>query len=209
MTKTMVDSSKRNGRTRPVPEEPVAAELEKIPLLGPTRIKALAEAGIKSLADLGTATEDQLGAVKGIGLRNAQKIKAWLTENAMEAVNSQAPAAEADIKTEPAAANLRLQDALAELDRAVFQIKSLLPDRPIDKKLIAQLDKVNKTAGDIPEIVAEPSELWEKSLRRLKKVTALVCAAAAHKLSDKNKRLLRDDLRKRRRRLQKALDTQQ
>jgi NAD-dependent DNA ligase len=209
MTKTMADSPKKNGRLRPHTEQPVSEELVSVPLLGPTRIKALADAGYRTLTDLSSATEDQLGSVKGIGARNAQKIKAWLVANAGESAVASAVPVVADANSQSSPANQRLQAALAELDQAVFQIKALLPGRALDRKLIAQLDKMNAAATDIPESGVEPADQWEKALRRLKKVTALVLAAAAHNLSDKAKRGLRDDIRKRRRRLQKALEARQ
>jgi hypothetical protein len=59
-------------------DEPMASELEAVPFVGKSRARLLEGAGIRSVSDLESAGVADIGMIKGVGMRNAQRIKQWL-----------------------------------------------------------------------------------------------------------------------------------
>lgn len=84
------------------PEEMEILELIGVPLLGPARARALADIGIRTLADLHAASAEQIGGVKGIGVSNARRIKDWVSKRATDNVTNE-PSVNAEAAPEPAA----------------------------------------------------------------------------------------------------------
>ncbi len=180
------------------------SELEGVPYLGETRREALALAGLRTQEDLRRATVEEIGGVKGVGMGNAVKIKAWLA-------SPSAPlpaAAPQDIDTSLAAANQDVQDVFQKLGDASARLKGQIPDKSRDKDLDRQLDKLDTVASELAE---GPDTLSAKQLqdavRTLDKIAALLQIAAddAPKLSPKKQAALVEELRARRKRLQKTL----
>jgi len=181
------------------------SELEGVPYLGETRREALAQAGLRTQEDLRRATVEQIGGVKGVGMGNAVKIKAWLT-----LPSAPLPAAAPqDIDRGLAAANQDVQDVFQKLGDASARLKGQIPERSRDKDLDRQLDKLDSVASELAE---GPDTLSAKQLqdavRTLDKIAALLQSAAdeAPKLSPKKQAALVEELRARRKRLQKTLD---
>ncbi len=181
------------------------SELEGVPYLGETRRQALAEAGFVTQDDLRRATAEQIGGVKGVGMGNAAKIKAWL------AVPS-APlpaAAPQDIDMALASANQNVQDVFQKLGDAAARLKDHIPAKSRDKALDRQLDKIDSVASELAE---GPDTLSAKqvqeAVKTLDKIAALLQSAAddTQKLSAKKQAALIEELRTRRKRLQKTLD---
>ncbi len=180
------------------------SELEGVPYLGETRREALALAGLRTQEDLRRATVEQIGSVKGVGMGNAVKIKAWLA-------SPSAPlpaAAPQDIDMALASANQDVQDVFQKLGDASARLKGQIPDKSRDKALDRQLDKLDTVASELAE---GPDTLSAKQLqdavRTLDKIAALLQIAAddAPKLSPKKQAALVEELRARRKRLQKTL----
>ena len=190
-----------------VPSDSAApkSELEGVPYLGETRRQALAEAGLITQDDLRQATAEQIGGVKGVGMGNAAKIKAWL------AVPS-APlpaAAPTDIDPGLASANQNVQDVFQKLGDAAARLKDHIPAKSRDRALDRQLDKLDTVASELAE---GPDTLTAKQMqdavKTLDKIAAILQSAAddTQKLSPKKQATLIDELRARRKRLQKTLD---
>ena len=181
------------------------SELEGVPYLGETRREALAQAGLRTQEDLRRATVEQIGGVKGVGMGNAVKIKAWL-----DSPSAPLPAAAPqDIDMSLAAANQDVQDVFQKLGDASARLKGQLPAKSRDKDLDRQLDKLDTVASELAE---GPDTLSAKQLqdaiKTLDKIAALLqnAAADALKLSPKKQAALVEELRARRKRLQKTLD---
>ena len=181
------------------------SELEGVPYLGETRRQALAQAGLITQDDLRRATAEQIGGVKGVGMGNAVKIKAWLG-------SPSAPlpaAAPADIDLALASANQDVQDVFQKLGDAAAHLKGRIPAKSRDKALDRQLDKLDSVASELAE---GPDTLSAKqvqeAVKTLDKIAALLQSAAADapKLSPKKQAALTEELRARRKRLQKTLD---
>ena len=85
-----------------------ADELARIPRLGPVRRKALADAGIYTLAQLRALPYEDLAAIKYIGSGNARLIKAWLETAGRADSEPLLPAVAADLS--PAAAGAQPVD---------------------------------------------------------------------------------------------------
>jgi len=177
------------------------SELEGVPYLGETRREALAQAGLRTQEDLRRATVEQIGGVKGVGMGNAVKIKAWLASPA-------APlpaAAPQDIDMSLAAANQDVQDVFQKLGDASARLKGQIRDKDLER----QLDKLDSVASELAE---GPDTLSAKQLQEavktLDKIATLLQSAAdnAPKLSPKKQAALVEELRARRKRLQKNLD---
>ncbi len=180
------------------------SELEGVPYLGETRREALAQAGLVTQEDLRRATVEQIGGVKGVGMGNAVKIKAWL-----DSPSAPLPAAAPqDIDMALASANQDVQDVFQKLGDASARLKGQIPDKSRDKALDRQLDKLDSVASELAE---GPDTLSAKQLqdavRTLDKIAALLQSAAADapKLSPKKQAALVEELRARRKRLQKTL----
>ena len=180
------------------------SELEGVPYLGETRREALALAGLVTQDDLRRATVEQIGGVKGVGMGNAVKIKAWL-----DSPSAPLPAsAPQDIDLGLAAVNQDVQDVFQKLADASARLKGQLPEKSRDKALDRQLDKLDSVASELAE---GPDTLSAKQLqdavRTLDKIAALLQSAAddAAKLSPKKQAAFIEELRARRKRLQKTL----
>ncbi len=180
-----------------------------VPYLGESRREALAALGLHTQDDLRAASAEQIAAVKGIGMANAAKIKAWLDVPA-------APlpvAAPEDIDMALASANQDVQDVFQKLGDAAASLREKIPaksrDKELEKALDRQLDKIDSVASELAE---GPDTLTAKqvqeAIRTLDKIAALLQSAAAEpqKLSPKKQAALIDELRARRKRLQKTLD---
>ncbi len=177
------------------------SELEGVPYLGETRREALAQAGLRTQEDLRRATVEQIGGVKGVGMGNAVKIKAWL-----DVPSAPLPAAAPqDIDMSLAAANQDVQDVFQKLGDASARLKGQIRDKDLER----QLDKLDSVASELAE---GPDTLSAKQLQEavktLDKIATLLQSAAdnAPKLSPKKQAALVEELRARRKRLQKSLD---
>ena len=177
------------------------SELEGVPYLGETRREALAQAGLRTQEDLRRATVEQIGGVKGVGMGNAVKIKAWL-----DVPSAPLPAAAPqDIDMSLAAANQDVQDVFQKLGDASARLKGQIRDKDLER----QLDKLDSVASELAE---GPDTLSAKQLQEavktLDKIATLLQSAAdnAPKLSPKKQAALVEELRARRKRLQKNLD---
>lgn len=197
---TLSKDSSRNGAAAPLP--PPHEGLEGIPYLGPARRTALTEAGLRSLSDLRAATVEQIGDVKGVGRGIAAKVKQWLEAT---------PAPSAAIADNPdaplASANQDVQDVFQKIGAASAKLKEHLPNKLREKALDKQLDKLDTVASEMAE---GPDTLSAKrvleAVKTLDKIAALLEAAAAgEKLSPKKQAVLIEELRARRKRLQKTL----
>ena len=181
------------------------SELEGVPYLGEARRQALAEAGFVTQDDLRRATAEQIGGVKGVGMGNAVKIKAWLETPAVPLPS----AAPVDIDTALASANQDVQDVFQKLGAAAARLKDHIPAKSRDKDLDKQLDKLDSVASELAE---GPDTLSAKqvqeAVKTLDKIAALLQSAAAgtQTLSPKKQAALIGELRARRKRLQKTLD---
>ncbi|MGI4789626.1 MAG: hypothetical protein ACRYFS_12335 [Janthinobacterium lividum] len=181
------------------------SELVGVPYLGETRRQALALAGLVTQGDLRNATAEQIGGVKGVGMGNAARIKAWLEEPS-EPLPS---AAVQDIDPGLASANQNVQDVFQKLGEATARLKDNIPAKVRDKALDRQLDKLDSVASELAE---GPDTLTAKqvqeAVKTLDKIAALLYNAAddTQKLSPKKQAVLIEELRTRRKRLQKTLD---
>ncbi len=179
------------------------SELEGVPYLGETRRQALAEAGLITQDDLRRATAEQIGGVKGVGLGNAAKIKAWLAVPSAPLPSAAPP----DVDLALASANQDVQDVFQKLGDASARLKDQLPAKSRDKALNRQLDKLDSVASELAE---GPDTLSAKqvqeAVKTLDKIAALLQGAAeGPNLSPKKQAALIEELRARRRRLQKTL----
>jgi|GEM_PF-1248358 len=186
-----------------------ASELPDIPYLGATRRVALAAAGLRTLDDLRAATVEQIGGVKGVGLVNAGRVKEWLAvQAAMPAVAAATPIPPTDTSASAlASANQDVQDVFQKLGSASELLRKTVSAKARDKALDRQLDKLDTVASELAE---GPDTLSMKqvqeAVKTLDKIAALLEAAAAlEKLSPKKQAVLIEELRARRKRLQKTL----
>lgn len=188
---------------------PYVSELPDIPYLGETRRQALAQAGLRTLDDLRAATAEQIGSVKGIGMVNAARVKEWLAvQSELPAVAVATPIPQTDASaTALASANQEVQDVFQKLGDASARLKKALPTKARDKALDRQLDKLDTVASELAE---GPDTLSikqvQEAVKTLDKIAALLEAASdAEKLTPKKQALLVEELRARRKRLQKTL----
>ena len=189
------------------PEEEEIFELLGVPYLGKARVLALAGVGIRTLDDLRSASATEIGGVKGVGMRNAERIKEWLESQ------DAAPASPlVTMLTNPdpalAAANQAVQDDMTQIDQAITRIQTSIPQRISHKKLDRQMDKLLNVLSALAE---GPDTLRPKQLRRALKMLHLIVAlldkfANASHLSDKVVDAFAEELRDRRKRLQDILD---
>ncbi len=194
----------------PSPENDEAkSELPEIPYLGAIRRQALAQAGMRTLDDLRAASVEQIGGVKGVGMVNAARVKEWLTVQAeMPAVALSTPIPKIDSSASALAiANQDVQEVFQKLGSASDKLKKTIPAKTRDKALDRQLNKLDTVASELAE---GPDTLSMKqvqeAVRTLDKIAALLeAAAAAEKLTPKKQAVLIEELRARRKRLQKTL----
>ncbi len=192
------------------PEEEEIFEIVGVPYLGRPRLRALAEGGIRTVDDLRAASATEIaGIIRGLGLRNAERIKEWLASQA--AMPPSAPAPDlADSGMETAAANQAVQDDMAQIDQAITRIQQSIPQRIAHKKLDRQ---VNKLQAVLSELAEGPDTLRPKQMRRALKMLRLIGAlldkfADVGHFSDKIVVAFTEELRDRRKRLQEILDPQ-
>lgn len=184
-----------------------ASKLPDIPYLGETRRQALALAGLRTLDDLRAASVERIGGVKGVGMVNAARVKEWLAVQAdMPAVATATPIPQTD-GFALASANQDVQDVFQKLGSASERLKKTIPAKARDKALDRQLDKLDSVASELAE---GPDTLSMKqvqeAVKTLDKIAALLEAAAgAEKLTPKKQTVLIEELRARRKRLQKTL----
>ncbi len=206
---TKIASSKKNGKPPPVatvqpaPVLPAADDnLENIPYLGETRRAALALAGLRTRADLMRASVEQIGGIKGVGMVNAARVKAYLHSH-----EASTPDVAAAIDVDLADINQHVQDIFLKLEVAAARLKEHNPAKSRDKNLDRQLEKLDSVASELAEGPDTLSAAQvEKAVKTLDKIAALLSGAAnAEKLSSKKQALLVEELRERRRRLQKTL----
>ena len=194
----------------PTPKSDTAkSELPEIPYLGETRRQALAQAGMRTLDDLRAASVEQIGGIKGVGMANAARVKEWLAVQAeMPAVAIFTPIPQIDGSASALAiANQDVQDVFQKLGSASDKLKKTISAKTRDKALDRQLDKLDTVASELAE---GPDTLSMKqvqeAVRTLDKIAALLeAAAAAEKLTPKKQAVLVEELRARRKRLQKTL----
>ena len=180
------------------------SELEGVPYLGDTRRQALAAAGMVTQDDLRRATAEQIGGVKGVGMGNAVKIKAWLASPSLPL----SAAAPVDVDPGLASANQNVQDVFQKLGDAAARLKDQVPEKSRDKALDRQLDKLDSVASELAEGPDTLSaQQVQDAVKTLDKIAALLQSAAddAQKLSPKKQAALIEELRTRRKRLQKTL----
>lgn len=193
-------SDRKNGSSAIGVED--VSNLEGIPYLGPSRRAALANAGFLSQQDLRVAPVEQIGGVKGVGMIIAKKVKDWLS-----AQDDPPAAVKESPQTSQAESQQYIQDTFGKLEAATSRLKDKLPAKRRDKSLDRQLAKLDVVASELAE---GPDTLSAKQIeaavKTLDKIAALLeTAAAGEKLSPKKQSLLIEDLRSRRKRLQKSL----
>lgn len=183
------------------------SDLEGIPYLGAPRRLALALAGFATQDDLRRASVEQIGGVKGVGMVNAARVKEWLrVQDEMPAVAVSTPLPAVDSSASAlASANQEVQDVFQKLGDATDRLKKKVPAR--DKGLDRQLQKLDSAASELAE---GPDTLSAKqmsdALKTLDKIAALLeAAASSEKLGPKKQAALVEELRARRKRLQKTL----
>lgn len=182
------------------------SDLEGIPYLGAPRRQALALAGFHTRDDLHRATVEQIGSVRGVGMVNAARVKEWV------AAQQAAPPA-ASLAASPgfdpmiAASNQEVQQIFQRFGSAAARLKDNLPAKARDKALDRQLNKLDSVASELAE---GPDTLSvrqvQEAVKTLDKIAALLeAAASAEKLSPKKQAVLIEELRARRKHLQKTL----
>ena len=184
--------------------------LEGIPYLGEARRQALADAGLTTRTHLQTATLEEIGVVKGVGLGIAKRYKEWLAVQAeMPAVSVATPLPAIDDAgaSALAAANQDVQDMFQRFSSASQSLKGAIPNKDRDKALDRQLDKIDTVASELAEgpDTLTPAQVAEV-VARLNKIAALLEDMMQEKApSAKKQAALVDALRERRKKLQKAL----
>lgn len=187
-------------------------EKEEYPLaevlyIGPNRARLLAAIGIHTLDDLRAADASQIGSVKGVGLRNGERIKEWLAIRDAVPIS---PDPESDPNPDPALAaeNQSAQDDMTAIDGAVKRIQKAIPKNIPHKKLDRQVEKL---LAVISELAEGPDTLRPKQLRRALTMLHLIASllntfATTDPLSEKIVLAFAEELRDRRRRLEAILD---
>lgn len=173
--------------------EPNYSELLAVPLLGAVRAAALADAGFLRISDLHAAAPEAIGSVKGVGLRNAERIKAWLAEQTLVSASQPAYEVPAD---------------LSEIDGAVSRIKEANPKKALDKKLSRQLDKVLTRVSGVPAAFESlGGKDKQQAVKALDRIASLLAQAAERgRLSDKKQHDVGGAIKARLKKLDKALD---
>ncbi len=196
------------------PEEREMLDILSVPYLGPARVRALADAGILTVDDLRAATADRIGGVKGVGLRNAARIKEWLASRPAAPEPGLPPAPPPIFETEsvsydPALAgiNQTISDELSEVDQAVTRLRERLGAKGQSKKLARQFDKIETVLSELAEGPDTlPARQLDEAVTLLHKIADLLCCAAEEKrLSPKKLDDLSDALRLGRKALQNAV----
>ena len=149
----------------------------------------------------------QIGGVKGVGPVNAARVKEWLrVQDEMPGVAVSTPLPVVDSSASAlASVNQEVQDVFQKLGEATERLKKKVPAR--DKGLDRQLQKLDTAASELAE---GPDTLSAKqmsdALKTLDKIAALLeAAASSEKLGPKKQAALVEELRARRKRLQKTI----
>lgn len=187
-------------------------ELAGVLYVGKMRAQALADAGIRTLDDLRAADAARIGSVKGVGLRNGERIKRWLAERdgapaldgAGRAGQHEPPGPDFVV----GGANQAIQDDMTSVDGAITRIQQAIPSGVSHKKLDRQVDKLLAVLSELAE---GPDTLRPKQMRRALKMLHLIATllekfSGIGLLSDKIVAAFADELRDRRRRLEDILD---
>jgi hypothetical protein len=210
-TPVQKNGAHKNGKSASPQAQPEtgASELPDIPYLGATRKLALAAAGMQTLDDLRAATVEQIGGVKGVGMVNAARVKEWLAvQAAMPAVVAATPIPMADsAASATAVANQDVQDAFQKIGSATARLKETIAPKARDKALDRQLNKLDTVASELAEGPDTlPAKRVQEAVKTLDKIAVLLeTAAGAEKISPKKQAVLIEELRARRKRLQKTL----
>jgi hypothetical protein len=173
------------------------SEIAGVLYIGETRARLLAEAGICTMDDLRAADAARIGSVKGIGLKNGQRIKDWLAEH--------------DPPSPPlplAVANQAMQDDGQSISAVFARIQESLPARVSHRKLDRQMDKLLVVFSELAESAdtLRPKQ-YRQAVKTLHQIAALLDQFAAEAPSAEKVILaFSEELRDRRRRLQKILD---
>jgi hypothetical protein len=173
------------------------SEIAGVLYIGETRARLLAEAGIRTMDDLRAADAAQIGSVKGIGLKNGQRIKDWLAEH-----DAPAPALPLAI------ANQAVQDDSQSINTAFARIQKALSQGVAHKKLDKQIDKLLIVLSELAEAAdtLRPKQ-FQRTIKMLHLIGALLDQFADLRPSSEKVILaFTEELRDRRRRLQKVLD---
>lgn len=181
-------------------EAPESSELLGVPYLGAIRTQALAESGITTLVQLRAASADQIGSVKGVGLRNAVRIKEWLER--------QSPPKSEKAGKNPTTVHSPLPADREGIDGAVSRIKEANPKKALDKRLSRQLEKVLSRVAGVPATL-ESLGLKEKqqAAKALDRVAHLLAATADRgRLSDKKQQVVGGAIKARLKKLEKVLE---
>lgn len=197
-----------------------AFDLTQAPFLGPTRVRALANAGISTLAQLRAAPPDDIGRITGMGLRNALRVKEWLAAQAAPKpglpppppnidMAAQGGVSLSDVSCDPkqAETNQTIYDELENLEQQLANLRVAIGPKNLKKRLASQFDKLSLVAC---ELVEGPDTLTTKSTHRsakeLKKVVgALEKASKRKSYSPRKQDLLAETVREHRKFLQRLI----
>lgn len=194
------------------PEEQALLELISVPLLGPARVRALADMGILTLDDLNAAPPEQIAGIKGVGASNAKRIKEWVAQQPRAETpppSMPVPTVTPSSGPDPSLGdtNQAIFDALGDLDGATARLIERLGPPGQAKRLRRQLDKIGTVASELaegPDVLTTDGVL--QAIGLLDRVVDLLeTAVAEKKLSEKRQDALCDALRSLRKSLQKAL----
>lgn len=163
------------------PEEEAIFDIARVPYLGPSRLTALAAAGITTIDDLHNAPVETIAAIKGVGLKQAAYIKNWVGEqlgaaSAAETVSlvveitddlppappvldSLPPSAPEDLHANDSTpfdlvtstANETAQDDMEAIDALINRLKESVPKKLREKSLKRQIDKIVAVISAVPE----------------------------------------------------------
>ena len=190
---------------------PPSDELLTIPRLGPRRAQSLADVGITTLDQLRDIREEDLAAVKWVGAGNARLIKDWLRGTgaavATRPVVSDHPAQNEHATEVDDVAPPEISDDFGKIDTAITALKEKLPKKSREKKLGRQLKKVKTSVSDLSGNL-EDLEAGEKVAASvaLDRIASLLrTAVESGKLSAKKQEAMGAELKKIRKRLEKAL----
>jgi predicted flap endonuclease-1-like 5' DNA nuclease len=215
---------------QPATKPPASSDLTGIPYLGPSRVRALADAGITTLAKLRAASVEDIGSVKGVGMVNAARVKAWLNDasltkpikkTAVPVATKPAPGQkerpvtdEAEMESTPEVtvpeSKAEMQtfvEDIEQIDQVISRFKEAIPDDKRKKKLSKELAKLSVTVTSAPESgTAHVVKNKAKANRSLEKIAKLLTdAVEKEKFSDKRQSLIGSELKDLRKKLEKSL----
>ena len=198
MAKGMSNSLQSNG-------------IEMIPGMGIVRIRCLRKAGWDTVESLGSATVEQIAAVPGIGEAKAREIREFLDALAGSGAQNGAVRRKKAIETP---APRRAEDRSREVTGAVARVAQLASDllsAPIshsfERPLARQVGRI--AALEAPSGgAALKAGRAERALGQLKKIESILTEVAhEERLGKKRQERLTEELRDRRRKARRALET--